>query len=167
MSDGAAPGAGLTLLGRSTPSPVFELLQAAVEGHQGPKLETVRAEPGLVEAEATIECLVSWCPVTHQIDYYLPVVIRYAPRDRLVESKSLKLYGEWYLTRAIFAEALAVQIATDIHQVTGAHWVQVEAYQATRGGIRLVGRAKVPVQPPPAPPPDGEVGAKTQAAGGS
>jgi NADPH-dependent 7-cyano-7-deazaguanine reductase QueF len=167
MTDGAAPGAGLTLLGRSTPSLVFELLQAAVAGHQGPTLETVSAEPGLVEVEATIDVLVSWCPVTHQIDYYLPVVIRYAPRDRLVESKSLKLYGEWFLTQASFAEALAVRIAKDILEATNAHWVRVEAYQATRGGIRLAGRAQLPVQPSPAEPVGGQVGVEPPATGGS
>jgi len=158
MSDATAPGDGrgdLTLLGRSIPSEVFDLLQAAAQGREGPKLETVKAQPGLVEASAMIECLVSWCPVTHQIDYYLPpapgrggVEIRYAPRGKLVESKSLKLYGEWYLTRAIFAEALAVEIAKDIQAATDAHWVRVKAYQAIRGGIRLAGEARLPVEAP-------------------
>jgi 7-cyano-7-deazaguanine reductase len=149
MSDAATRGDGhgdLTLLGRSIPSKVFDLLQVAAEGHEGPELETVPARPGLVEASATIEVLVSWCPVTHQIDYYLPVEITYAPRERLVESKSLKLYGEWFLTRAMFAEALAVEIAEDVHKATDAHWVRVKVYQAVRGGIRLAGEARLPVE---------------------
>jgi 7-cyano-7-deazaguanine reductase len=137
---------GLTLLGRSTPSPVFELLEAAARGQEGPKLETVPAEPGLVEATATIEILVCWCPYTHQIDYYLPVEITYAPRRAIVESKSLKLYGEWFLTQPMFAEALAVRIASDVLEATAAHWVRVEAYQAARGGIRLTGRACLPLE---------------------
>jgi 7-cyano-7-deazaguanine reductase len=166
MSDGAAPGAGLTLLGRSTPSLVFELLHAAVEGHEGPKLETVGAEPGLVEAEAVIECLVSWCPVTYQIDYYQPITIRYAPQGKLVESKSLKLYGEWFLTRAIFAESLALEIAKDIYEVSGARWVIVEAHQAVRGGIRLAGRARLPVGPASAEPPDEEAAVTVRPGGG-
>jgi 7-cyano-7-deazaguanine reductase len=151
MTDTTAPGdghGGLTLLGRSIPSEVFDLLHTAAHGREGPRLETVKAEPGLVRASATIEVLVSWCPVTHQIDYYLPVEISYAPRDKLVESKSLKLYGEWYLTRAIFAEALAVEIATDVQEATDAHWVQVKVYQAIRGGIRLAGEARLPVEAP-------------------
>jgi 7-cyano-7-deazaguanine reductase len=158
MTDAPAPGDGhgdLTLLGRSIPSEVFDLLQAAARGREGPKLETVPAPPGLVEASAMIECLVSWCPVTHQIDYYLPptpgrggVEIRYAPRGKLVESKSLKLYGEWFLTKAMFAEVLAVEIAQDIHGVTDAHWVRVKVYQAVRGGVRLAGEARLPVETP-------------------
>lgn len=147
MSEAAGRG-DLTLLGRSIPSKVFDLLQVAAEGHEGPELETVRARPGLVEASATIEVLVSWCPVTHQIDYYLPVEITYAPRELLVESKSLKLYGEWFLTRAMFAEALAVEIAQDIHRATDAYWVRVKVYQAVRGGIRLAGEARLPVETP-------------------
>jgi 7-cyano-7-deazaguanine reductase len=163
MSDGVAStdadGHGdLTLLGRSIRSPVFAMLRAAAEGQEGPTLETVPAPPGLVEASAMIECLVSWCPVTHQIDYYLPpapgrggVEIRYAPQGKLVESKSLKLYGEWFLTKAMFAEALAVEIAQDIYRVTDAHWVRVQVYQATRGGIRLGGEALLPVSISTAP----------------
>jgi NADPH-dependent 7-cyano-7-deazaguanine reductase QueF len=137
---------GLTLLGRSTPSPVFELLEAAARGQEGPKLETVAAEPGLVETTATIEILVCWCPYTHQIDYYLPVEITYAPRRSIVESKSLKLYGEWFLTQPMFAETLAVRIARDVLEATDAHWVRVEAYQAVRGGIRLTGIACLPLE---------------------
>jgi 7-cyano-7-deazaguanine reductase len=151
MTDATAPGDGhgdLTLLGRSIPSKVFDLLQAAAEGQEGPRLETVPARPGLEVVSMTIDVLVSWCPVTHQIDYYLPVEISYAPRDRLVESKSLKLYGEWFLTKAMFAEVLAVEIAQDIHGVTDAHWVRVKVYQAVRGGVRLAGEARLPVETP-------------------
>jgi 7-cyano-7-deazaguanine reductase len=153
MSDGVAStdtdGHGdLTLLGRSIRSPVFAMLRAAAEDEEGPKLETVPAARGLIEVSATIETLVSWCPVTHQIDYYRPVKITYAPRDKLIESKSLKLYGEWFLTEAMFAEALAVRIAEDIQRVTDAEWVQVEVYQAVRGGIALAGKARLPVNSP-------------------
>ena len=58
----------------------------------------------------TSEELSSLCPVTEQPDLST-VVIEYEPDKPCVESKSLKLYLWWFRDRAVFAEALAAEIA--------------------------------------------------------
>ena len=53
------------------------------------------------------------CPVTEQPDLS-HVVIEYAPDQWCVESKSLKLYLWGFRDRAVFAEALAAEIAGEV-----------------------------------------------------
>jgi len=57
--------------------------------------------------------LTSMCPVTQQPDLS-SVVIEYVPAEWCVESKSLKLYLWGFRDRAVFAEALAAEIAGEI-----------------------------------------------------
>ncbi|MEY3594905.1 MAG: NADPH-dependent 7-cyano-7-deazaguanine reductase [Actinomycetota bacterium] len=61
----------------------------------------------------TSDELSSVCPVTGQPDVSV-VVIEYRPRKSCVESKSLKLYLWKFRDRAVFAEALAAEIADEI-----------------------------------------------------
>jgi 7-cyano-7-deazaguanine reductase len=76
----------------------------------------------------------SVCPVTGQPDL-TSVVIDYVPRDRCVESKSLKHYLWSFRDRPVFAEALAAEIACEIMRATDAVGVRVVATQHVRGGI--------------------------------
>ena len=61
----------------------------------------------------TTDELASVCPVTGQPDLS-HLVIEYAPQRQCVESKSLKLYLWSFRDRAVFAEALAAEIAAEI-----------------------------------------------------
>jgi 7-cyano-7-deazaguanine reductase len=78
----------------------------------------------------------SMCPVTQQPDLST-VVIEYAPSDWCVESKSLKLYLWSFRDRAVFAEALAAEIAGEIMQSARPHRVKVILTQRPRGGIEV------------------------------
>src|SRR6056297_822720 len=76
-------------------------------------VEVFPAPEGIASVRFTNDELASMCPVTEQPDLST-VVIDYEPDDWCVESKSLKLYLWGFRDRAIFAEALAVENATEI-----------------------------------------------------
>ena len=83
------------------------------------------------------------CPVTEQPDLST-VVIEYAPAARCVESKSLKLYLWSFRDAAVFAEQMAVDIATEVHRATTPTWVEVHVTQRARGGIVVETHARLP-----------------------
>ena len=111
----------LTILGRPVRGPVDHV-------------ETFPAPPHCTRVRFTTEEVQSVCPVTGQPDIST-VVIDYVPGDRCVESKSLKHYLWSFRDRAVFAEALAVEIAEEIDGATGARGVRVVLTQHVRGGI--------------------------------
>lgn len=78
----------------------------------------------------------SLCPVTGQPDWET-VVIEYAPDESCIESKSLKLYLWSFREEGVFCEALASQIAADIHTACRPFWCKVNVTQKPRGGIRI------------------------------
>lgn len=98
------------------------------------ELETFPAPDGCTEVELVTEEFTSLCPLTAQPDH-ATVSIRYAPSDRCLESKSLKLYLWDYREKGVFVEGIAAQIAADIHAATKALWTRVVVEQRVRGGI--------------------------------
>lgn len=78
----------------------------------------------------------SLCPKTGQPDF-AHIVIDYIPRNRIVESKSLKLYLHSYRNHGDFHEACTVQIGKDIAEVLDPTWLRVAAYWYPRGGIPI------------------------------
>jgi 7-cyano-7-deazaguanine reductase len=80
--------------------------------------------------------LTSMCPVTEQPDLST-VVIDYEPAEWCVESKSLKLYLWGFRDRAVFAEALAAEIAGEIMTTASPKRVTVTLTQRPRGGIEV------------------------------
>jgi len=78
----------------------------------------------------------SMCPVTQQPDLS-HVVIEYAPDQWCIESKSLKLYLWSFRDRAVFAEALAAEIAGEVMTTASPTWVKVTLTQRPRGGIEV------------------------------
>ena len=87
--------------------------------------------------------LTSVCPVTGQPDFST-LTIEYQPGPRCVESKSLKLYLWSFRDRAVFAEALAVEIATEVQRAVEPQWVKVVVAQHVRGGITTEATAELP-----------------------
>ena len=85
----------------------------------------------------------SMCPVTGQPDLS-SVVIEYEPAGKCVESKSLKLYLWRFRDRAVFAEALAAEIAAEIMGTAAPRRVRVILTQRPRGGIELTATAELP-----------------------
>jgi len=84
----------------------------------------------------TTDELASMCPVTRQPDLS-HVVIEYQPLEWCVESKSLKLYLWNFRDRAVFAEALAAEIAGEIMETAKPRKVTVTLTQRPRGGIEV------------------------------
>ena len=99
-------------------------------------VECFDAPAGCTLVRFTGDELTSLCPVTGQPDFS-SVEIAYVPDSRCVESKSLKLYLWSFRERAIFAESLAVEIATEIRRAARPHSVTVVVRQNVRGGLTL------------------------------
>jgi 7-cyano-7-deazaguanine reductase len=126
----ADPTAELTILGRT--------VRHAVE-----HVEVFPAPANVTTVRFTTDELNSMCPVTQQPDLS-HLVIEYAPSRRCVESKSLKLYLWGFRDRAVFAEALAAEIAEEIMRSAEPHRVTVTLTQRPRGGIEVQAISELP-----------------------
>jgi 7-cyano-7-deazaguanine reductase len=113
--------------------------QAGSEHYAG--LETF-PNPGVSYVEMTSDELVAVCPVTGQPDLYV-AAIEYSPKERCLESKSLKLYLNGFRNEGAFCEALAVKIRDDVAEALGlgADDVTVTLEQKARGGITITATA--------------------------
>jgi len=78
----------------------------------------------------------SLCPVTGQPDF-AHLVIDYAPKDWLIESKSLKLYLTSFRNHGAFHEDCTVGIARKIAEVAEPQWLRIAGYWYPRGGIPI------------------------------
>ncbi|MFT6290268.1 MAG: 7-cyano-7-deazaguanine reductase [Ilumatobacter sp.] len=99
-------------------------------------VEVFPAPTGITSVRFANDELNSMCPVTEQPDLSR-VVIEYTPDQWCVESKSLKLYLWGFRNRAVFAEALAVEIAAEVMFTAKPSEVTVTVTQAPRGGIEV------------------------------
>ena len=84
----------------------------------------------------TSDEVTSICPVTSQPDLS-HVTIVFKPDQYCIESKSLKLYLWRFRDMAVFAEALAAEIANEVMTTVKPMWVKVELTQRPRGGIEV------------------------------
>lgn len=114
---------GLTILGRTV-------------RHAVDHVEVFPAPGGISTVRFTNDELNSMCPVTEQPDLS-HVVIEYSPDEWCIESKSLKLYLWGFRDRAVFAEALAAEIAGEVMVTAKPHRVTVTLTQRPRGGIEV------------------------------
>lgn len=78
----------------------------------------------------------SLCPVTGQPDF-AHLVIDYAPREWIVESKSLKLYFSSYRNHAGFHEACTVGIGKRLSTFLEPHYLRIGGYWFPRGGMPI------------------------------
>jgi len=114
---------GLTVLGAEARAPLEH-----VEVFPAPEHVTV--------VRCVTDEVASMCPVTRQPDLSR-VEIQYEPAGRCVESKSLKLYLWRFRDRAVFAEALAAEIADEVFATARPRRVTVTVTQRPRGGITV------------------------------
>ena len=130
MSTSAKKGlAGLTLLGRKAElpaSPEAARLERVANPHPR-KLYLVR----FAAPEFT-----SMCPLTGQPDF-AHLVIDYAPRKFLVESKSLKLFLGSFRNHGAFHEDCTLMIAERLVALLGPRWLRIGGYWYPRGGIPI------------------------------
>lgn len=78
----------------------------------------------------------SLCPLTGQPDF-AHIVVDYIPRDRIVESKSLKLYFSAFRNHGAFHEACTMQIAQRLIALLNPVWLRIGAYWYPRGGMPI------------------------------
>jgi 7-cyano-7-deazaguanine reductase len=123
MNNPAPDTTGLSILGSTVRHPVEHV-------------EVFPAPAHVTLVRFTNDELNSMCPVTQQPDLST-VVIEYVPAEWCVESKSLKLYLWSFRDRAVFAEALAAEIAGEIMQSARPQSVKVTLTQRPRGGIEV------------------------------
>jgi 7-cyano-7-deazaguanine reductase len=78
----------------------------------------------------------SLCPITGQPDF-AHIVLDYIPKDRIVESKSLKLYFASFRAHGAFHEACTMQIAQRLMDVLIPIWLRIGTYWYPRGGMPI------------------------------
>lgn len=120
---------GLTQLGHAQPIPTSPET-AVLERVPNPHAAT------LYLARFTAPEFTSLCPVTGQPDF-AHLVIDYAPKDWLIESKSLKLYLTSFRNHGAFHEDCTVGIGKKIVEVADPLWLRIGGYWYPRGGIPI------------------------------
>lgn len=78
----------------------------------------------------------SLCPITGQPDF-ATIYIRYVPNERMVESKSLKLYLFSFRNRGDFHEDCVNIIMKDLIALMDPRYIEIWAKFTPRGGISI------------------------------
>lgn len=125
MTEHSDPTAGLTLLGQTINKP-SKTLETFPNQHPNRRYTVT-----LVCPEFT--CV---CPMTGQPDF-ATITIRYIPDQKIVESKSLKLYLWSYRNEGVFHEHVTNQILDDLVAALDPIECHVTGAFAVRGGIAL------------------------------
>ena len=101
-------------------------------------LEWFSTEKNAAPLEVTLTCneFTCRCPVTNQPDW-ATIVIKYKPRRRVVESKSVKMYLETFRDAGVFHEHLAQQMLGDFVKALNPWECSVTVHFNTRGGIAI------------------------------
>ena len=117
--------AGLTLLGQRKNRP-SKKLEAFPNRHPGRRYVV------------TLSCdeFTCICPATGQPDFGT-ITIQYIPDQKIVESKSLKLYFWSYRNEGVFHEHVTNIICDDLVKALDPHWIEVTGAFKVRGGISI------------------------------
>ena len=120
---------GLTILGRpAKPSKKLEAFPNRTPGRF--YLVTLESDE--------FTCL---CPITGQPDF-AKIRIQYVPDEKIVESKSLKLYLWSYRDEGAFHEHVVNRILDDLVGILDPHWCKVSGTFNIRGGIGITVQAE-------------------------
>jgi 7-cyano-7-deazaguanine reductase len=87
---------------------------------------------------AEFTCL---CPMTGQPDF-ATIRVEYVPDQKVVESKSFKLYLWSYRNEGAFHEHVVNQILADLVKILDPHWIAVRGIFNIRGGIGITVEAE-------------------------
>jgi len=120
---------GITMLGRKAePSKQLEAFPNRTPG----RYYLVRLET------SEFTCL---CPVTGQPDF-ATITVEYVPDEKIVESKSYKLYLWSYRNEGAFHEHVTNKILDDLVAVLDPHYCKVTGAFNIRGGITITVEAE-------------------------
>lgn len=86
------------------------------------------------------------CPKTGQPDF-ASIKVVYVPDEKVVESKSYKLYLWSYRNEGAFHEHLVNQIMDDLVKLLDPHWIRVTGIFNIRGGIGITVEAETTKTP--------------------
>lgn len=102
------------------------------------KLEKVENPQKGVDYAVRFTCpeFTSLCPITGQPDF-AHIVIDYAPKDFILESKSLKLFLFSFRNHGAFHEDCTITIAKRIEKEIKPKWLRIGGYWYPRGGIPI------------------------------
>jgi 7-cyano-7-deazaguanine reductase len=78
----------------------------------------------------------SLCPKTHQPDF-AKVIVSYIPNEKMVESKSLKLYFFSFRNHGDFHEDCMNIVMKDLIKVMDPKYIEVKGIFSPRGGISI------------------------------
>ncbi len=123
------PAPELTQLGRPAAvpaSPAVAVLETVANPH--PEL--------IYLVRLTAPEFTTLCPVTGQPDF-AHLVVDYVPAQRLVESKSFKLYLASFRNHHDFHEACTLAVAAKIRTAAEPQWLRIAGYWYPRGGIPI------------------------------
>ena len=81
------------------------------------------------------------CPMTGQPDF-ATIRVHYAPDQKVVESKSFKLYLWSYRNEGAFHEHVTNRILADLVETLDPHWIKVTGTFNVRGGIGITVEAE-------------------------
>ena len=81
------------------------------------------------------------CPMTGQPDF-ATIRVQYVPDQKIVESKSFKLYLWSYRDEGAFHEHVINKICDDLVETLDPHWVKVTGIFNIRGGIGITVEAE-------------------------
>ena len=120
---------GLTILGsEAQPSKRLETFP----NHHPERRYTVRLESD------EFTCV---CPATGQPDF-ATITVEYIPDQKILESKSFKLYLWSYRDEGAFHEHVTNQILDDLVEALEPHWCWVQGAFNVRGGIQITVEAE-------------------------
>ena len=92
--------------------------------------------------ELVVPEFTSLCPLTGQPDF-ANITITYCPDQKLVESKSLKIYIFSFRNSGSFHEDCINKIAHDLNNLMSPKWVKVRGDFTPRGGISINPTVKI------------------------
>ncbi len=127
----------------TAPSDVQDL---SILGHPAQPSKNLEAFPNrtpgrfyLVTLETSeFTCL---CPKTGQPDF-ATIRVEYVPDQKVVESKSFKLYLWSFRNEGVFHEHVSNLILDDLVRVLDPHWIKVTGVFNIRGGIGITVEAE-------------------------
>jgi len=108
-----------------------------------PEIETWPNQFPAYEIEIDIPEFTSVCPKTGLPDFGA-LTLRYMPRQRCLELKSLKEYLICYRNLGIFQENIVNQMLEDVVRAADPEWALVRGVFRPRGGIGTVVEARWP-----------------------
>jgi 7-cyano-7-deazaguanine reductase len=120
------------------PSDLENLTLLGREAKPGKKLEAFpNRSPGRYY-KVTLETseFTCVCPATGQPDF-ATITVAYVPDQKIVESKSFKLYLWSYRDEGVFHEHVINKILDDLVETLDPHWIKVTGLFNPRGGIGI------------------------------